>query len=153
METTEQPPTVTLEELMASNVVQETANSVVPSAEPPLIVTLEELMTSHPVIVAKEVADRATLAPLLNPTRDAYRPKLFAWAAAGFPGIYVIQSFPFTPPSICSDGVVRDVTAYTWYLLGVDIEIVLANIQSLLLGIVVSYSFAGNVLQIHVSKA
>lgn len=156
MDNTEQPPTVTLEELMASNavtVVQETVNSVVPSAEPPLIVTLEELMASHAVILAQETADRVTLGPLLNPTRDAYRPKLFAWAAAGFPGIYVIQSFSFTPPSICSDGVARDVTAYTWYLLRIDIEIILANIQSLLPGIVVSYSFAGNVLQIHVSKA
>ena len=121
------------------------------AAEP--ITTLEELMASHAAILAKETVDRATLDPLLNPTRDAYRPQLFAWAAAGFPGIYVIQSFPFTPPSICSDGVTRDVTAYTWYLLKTDIEVVLANIQSLLPGIVVSYSFAGNALQIHVSKA
>jgi len=121
--------------------------------EPPHIATLDELMSSHAAVVAQEAADRATLAPLLNPTREAYRPQLFAWAAAGFPGIYVVQSFPFTPPSVCSDGVVRDVVGYTWYLLGVEIEIVLAAIQSMLTGIVVSYSFQGNVLRIHVSRA
>jgi hypothetical protein len=121
--------------------------------EPPHIATMDELMASHAVIVAQENADRATLSPLLTPTREAYRPQLFAWAGAGFPGIYVVQSFPFTPPSVCSDGVTRDVVAYTWYLLGVEIGGVLANIQSMLTGITVSYSFEGNVLRIHVSKA
>jgi hypothetical protein len=119
----------------------------------PVIATMDELMASHAVTVAQENTDRGTLAPLLNPTREAYRPQLFAWAAAGFPGIYVIQSFTFTPPNICSDGVTRDVTGYAWYLLGVEIESVLATIQSMMTGIVVSYSFQGNVLRIHVSKA
>jgi hypothetical protein len=127
-------------------------NMIVP-VQAPVIATMDELMASHAVIVAQEAADRATLAPLLNPTREAYRPQLFAWAAAGFPGIYVIQSFPFTPPSVCSDGVTRDIVGYAWYLLGVDIESVLATIQSMMTGIVVSYSFQGNVLRIHVSKA
>jgi hypothetical protein len=120
---------------------------------PPPIATMEELMASHAVIVAQEAAERATLAPLLNPTREGYRPQMFAWASAGFPAIYVVQSFTFTPPSVCSDGVTRDVVAYAWYLLGTDISQVITKIQSLLTGIVVSYSFAGNVLRIHVSKA
>ena len=119
----------------------------------PVIATMDELMASHAVLVAKEAADRATLSPLLNPTRESYRPQLFAWASAGFPGIYVVQSFTFTPPSVCSDGVVRDVIGYTWYLLGVEIGGVLATIQSMLTGIVVSYSFAGNTLRIHVSRS
>jgi len=126
---------------------------IIVPVQAPVIATMDELMASHAVIVAQEAADRATLSPLLNPTREAYRPQLFAWASAGFPGIYVVQSFPFTPPSVCSDGVTRDVTGYAWYLLGIEIESVLATIQSMLTGIVVSYSFQGNVLRIHVSKA
>ena len=122
-------------------------------APAPVIATMDELMASHAVVVAQEAIDRATLSPLVNPTRESYRPQLFAWASAGFPGIYVVQSFPFTPPSVCSDGVTRDVTGYAWYLLGVEIESVLTTIQSMLTGIVVSYSFQGNVLRIHVSRA
>ena len=122
-------------------------------APAPVIATMDELMASHSVLVAKEAADRATLSPLVSPTRESYRPQLFAWASAGFPGIYVVQSFTFTPPSVCSDGVVRDIVEYTWYLLGVEIGGVLATIQSMLTGIVVSYSFQGNTLRIHVSKA
>ena len=126
---------------------------VVEPTPPPVIATMDELMASHAVLVAKEAADRATLSPLLNPTRESYRPQLFAWASAGFPGIYVVQSFRFTPPSVCSDGVVRDAVGYTWYLLGVEIGDVLATIQSMLTGIVVSYSFQGNTLRVHVSRA
>ena len=119
----------------------------------PTIATMEELMASHAVLVAKETADRAALTPLTAPTPEAYRPQLFAWAAAGFPAIYVVQSFSLTPPSMCSDGVTRDAVNYAWYLLGVEIGGILANIQSMLTGITVSYSFEGNALRIHVSKA
>ena len=122
------------------------------SAPVPSIATFEELMSSHAVIVAQEAADRAVLAPLLNPTREAYRPQLFAWASAGFPAIYVVQSFTLTPPSVCSDGVTRDAVNYAWYLLGIEIGEILTKIQSMMTGITVSYSFEGNVLRVHVSK-
>ena len=118
----------------------------------PHIATIEELLSSHAALVAQETADRAALTPLTAPTAEAYRPQLFAWAAAGFPPIYVVQSFSLTPPSMCSDGVTRDAVNYAWYLLGAEIGDVLANIQSLLTGIVVSYSFAGNALKIHVTR-
>ena len=129
-----------------------TTTEVIPTP-PSTIVTMEELMASHAVTVAKEVTDRARLTPLTAPTSAAYRPQLFAWAAAGFPGIYVVQSFELTPPSVCADGVTRDVVSYTWYLLGIEIGDIIKNIQSLLPGIQVSFSFEGNVLRIHVSKA
>jgi len=128
-----------------------TAETTVVAA--PQITTMDELLSSRAAVLAQETNDRATLAPLLNPTRESYRPQLFAWAAAGFPGIYVVQSFSFTPPNVCSDGVTRDVVTYAWYLLGTDIGQVIAKIQSLLTGIVVSYSFEGTVLRIHVSRA
>lgn len=128
-------------------------SETVPPPPVPTIATLDELMASHAVLVAKETADRAALTPLTAPTPEAYRPQLFAWAAAGFPAIYVVQSFNLTPPNICSDGVTRDAVNYAWYLLGVEIGGILANIQSLLTGITVSYSFEGNALRIHVSRA
>ena len=121
--------------------------------EPPTIVTMEELMASHAVIVEKEAVDRASLNALVNPTREQYRPQLFQWAAAGFPGIYVVQSFSVSPPDLCADGVRRDVNAYINYLTGTDMGAIVANIQSLVTGIVVSFSFEGNSVRIHVSKA
>ena len=128
-------------------------NAQTGTVEAPTIVTMEELMASHAVIVEKESVDHTSLNALVNPTRDQYRPQLFQWAAAGFPGIYVIQSFSVTPPDLCADGVRRDVNAYINYLTGTDMGAVVANIQALVTGIVVSFSFEGNSVRIHVSKA
>ena len=128
-------------------------NAQTGTVEPPTIVTLDELMASHGVIVQKEANDRTSLNALVNPTRDQYRPQLFQWAAAVFPGIYVIQSFSVSPPDLCADGVRRDVNAYINYLTGTDMGAVVANIQALVTGIVVSFSFEGNSVRIHVSKA
>jgi len=118
-----------------------------------VIATMEELMSSHAVVVTQEESDRTSLSALTNPTSAQYRPQLFTWAAAGFPGIYVIQSFTLTPPSICSDGVTRDIVAYVPYLTGQDIGVMIAGIQALVTGITVSFSFLGNTLRIHVSRS
>ena len=120
---------------------------------PDVIATMEELMSSHAVVVTQEESDRTSLSALTNPTSAQYRPQLFTWAAAGFPGIYVIQSFTLTPPSICSDGVTRDIVAYVPYLTGQDIGVMIAGIQALMTGITVSFSFQGNTLRIHVSRS
>lgn len=118
-----------------------------------VIATMEELMSSHAVVVTQEESDRTSLSALTNPTSAQYRPQLFTWAAAGFPGIYVVQSFTLTPPIICSDGVTRDIVAYVPYLTGQDIGVMIAGIQALMTGITVSFSFQGNTLRIHVSRA
>ena len=122
--------------------------------EPPNIASLDELMQSHSVIIAKEAADRQSLDDLINPTREKYRPQLFQWAGLGFPAIFVIQMFNLTPPTTCSDGISRDSLAYLNYLITPKtLDSVLETIRSLMPGILVTFSFLGNTLMIHVSKA
>ena len=121
-------------------------------ALPPMVIDIAELLASQGAVKVQEDADRATLLPLLNETRELLRPQLFAWAAAGFPGIYVIQEFSVTPPAICSDGVSRGVYDYVVYLLGQEMGPIIAAIQALCIGVQISYSFAGNTLRIHVSR-
>jgi hypothetical protein len=122
--------------------------------EPPSIATLDELMQSHSVVVAKETADKQSLSGLVTPTRDQYRPQLFQWAGLGFPAIFIVQTFEVTPPTYCSDGVSRDSLGYLNYLLAPSsLDSVLETIRSLMPGILVTFSFLGNTLRIHVSKA
>jgi hypothetical protein len=122
--------------------------------EPPNIATLEELMSSHAVVVAKEAADRVALSGLVTPMRDQYRSQLFQWAGLGFPAIFVIQTFELTPPTYCSDGVRRDSVEYLNYLIIPNtLDSVLDTIRSLMPGILVSFSFLGNTLRIHVSRS
>jgi hypothetical protein len=120
--------------------------------EPSYIATLDELMASREVTIAQEAADRAALAPLLNPSRDQFRPQLFQWAAAGFPAGYVVQRMPLNPPGLCSDGVVRTLPMYTWYILETEIADLLTKINSMMTGISTSFSFEGNSLLLHVNR-
>jgi len=131
--------------------------SMFPSAatgpvEPPHIATLEELMASHEATVNKEAADRATVSILLNESRETLRAPLFQWAAAGFPAIWVVQTFTLDVPPTCSDGISRNIYEYFEYCLGTDMGSLMSNIQSKLTGIQISYSFQGNTLRLHVSK-
>jgi hypothetical protein len=121
--------------------------------EPPNIATLEELMSSHAVVVAKEAADSQLLSGLVTPMRVQYRSQLFQWAGLGFPAIFVIQTYELTPPTYCSDGVRRDSVEYLNYLIIPNtLDSVLETIRSLMPGILVSFSFLGNTLRIHVSR-
>jgi len=122
------------------------------AVEPPHIATIDELIASREATILQENTDRDSLAPLLNPSREIFRPQLFQWAAAGFPGGYVVKTMALNPPSICSDGVTRDLFAYTWYLLGTEIGDLIATINSMMTGIAVSFSFSGNSLLLHVNK-
>ena len=118
----------------------------------PLVADINELLASYGAIKNQEATDKATLIVLINETRDTLRPPLFTWAAMGFPAIYVLQEFSISPPPICSDGVSRGIVDYVGYVLGQDMGQVIATIQSLCVGVTISYSFLGNVLRIHVTK-
>lgn len=122
--------------------------------EPPNIITLEELLQSYDVTLAKESIDRQSLNGLVNPQREQYRPQLFQWASGGFQPTFIVQSFEITPPNICSDGVTRDTMAYLQFLLTpTNLDGVLDAIRALMPGILVTFSFVGNTLRIHVSRA
>jgi len=120
---------------------------------PTSIASLDELMETYTVAIAKEGVDRQLLSSLVNPLRDQYRPQLFQWAGLGFPAVFIIQTFEINPPNICSDGVTRDMIAYLKFLLSPStLDTALDGIRSLMPGIIVTFSFLGNTLQIHVTK-
>ena len=121
---------------------------------PTSIASLDELMETYTVIVTKEDTDRQSLSSLINPLSEQYRPQLFQWAGLGFPDVFIIKTFEINPPNICSDGVSRDTMAYLKFLLSpLTFNIALDTIRSLMPGIIVTFSFSGNTLQIHVTKS
>ncbi len=121
--------------------------------EPVAIVTMEELMASHSAILAKEAADTQLLvSSLINPTRDGFRTLLFQWASAGFPDMHIIQSISVTPPTMCADGVTREIGKYVEHCVGKDLGQVIEGLKALMTGIQPSWSIDGNTLRIHVTK-
>jgi len=120
---------------------------------PQHIATLDELMSSYSAVVTQEQNDIINLSVLKNPSREGFRNQLFQWAAAKFPDLYVVQSIDVNPPTICSDGVTRNLGKYIEYCLGTDMGTIIQEIAALLIGINPTWSTDGNTLRIHVTKA
>lgn len=122
--------------------------------EPPIIASMEELVKSYEATIAQETQDRQMLQALLTPSREVFRTQLFQWAGRGFTDRYCIHSFTLTPPSVCSDGVVRTFPGYIDYCLdGKNMGHITETMASLMPGIEVSYSIVGNTAFIYVSRS
>jgi hypothetical protein len=121
--------------------------------EPPIIASIEELVKSYEATIAQETQDRQILQALLTPSRELFRTQLFQWAGRGFTSRYAIHSFTLTPPSVCSDGIVRTFPGYIDYCLdGKTMGHITETMASLMPGIEVSYSIIGNTAFIYVSR-
>ena len=121
--------------------------------EPPNIATLDELLLSYESTLLNESTDRSALSVLTNPSRESFRPQLFQWAALGFPNSYIIQSIRINPPTICSDGVTRNVGKYVEYCIGTDLGTVVQSLASLMTGIQPTWSTTENTVRIHVTRS
>lgn len=126
---------------------------IIEPGPPPMLIDIAELLSSHAGIKQQEITDRSTLSVLLNPSRESIRASMFQWAELGFPPIYILQQLSVTPPAVCSDGVSRSLYDYVTYLLGQDMGAINASIQALCVGVLISYSFQGNTVRIHVSRS
>jgi hypothetical protein len=118
-----------------------------------LLLSIDDLLNSHESTVAKETVDRTAVATFTTPSVDILKPALFRWAAAGFPGGFVVNTLTLAPPALCSDGVSRLLTAYFEYLYGSTFQAWLQTLETLTNGMTFTFSHDGaNVISLHVSR-
>jgi len=120
---------------------------------PTYLMTLDELQQYHDTTLESETTDKASMNFIINPSTSGIQQNLIQWASAGFPSNYQVLSVSLIRPSPCSDGVSRDMLQYISYLTGSDIDSLTTAFQSNFLGISFSYSIAGNIVNLHASKA
>lgn len=121
--------------------------------ESPYIITIDELKATQEALSNKETVDRATLNNFIQPDVENLKKRLLNWASSGFPDGFVIFSLSIQLPNKCLDGEVRDIFNYVNYLLGEPIGQKLQVLNSKLPGMLLSYSFPGDQVCIHVSKS
>lgn len=115
-----------------------------PISEPlPDILTLDDIMSSHDLVLQKEAADKSVLETIGTQSALSLKPKLIEWVAKGKPPAYPIMDFSVSPPSQCSDGVVRDLTEYIQYCSGKSIHEHVGLLQAKLVGITISFANIG----------
>ena len=120
---------------------------------PPQVISLDDLMNEQTVVLAKESTDRNAVAAFINPSAASLKPALYRWAAAGFPGAYIVDTLALTPPPVCSDGMSRSLAIYMEFLMGKSISAWLSSLEAMTSGMLFTFSHDGNTrVVLHVSK-
>lgn len=122
--------------------------------EPPLPpITMDDLITSTQFILKKEADDKLVLEGISNIPQSQLKDKLLEWAIAGFPNVYEIYKIVITPPTICSDGIVRNLPDYIVFCSGKPIYDHVSALQQKVTGISISFANMGTHISIVASKA
>jgi hypothetical protein len=120
---------------------------------PPPTLTLAEILAAQEVLAKREADDKAKLEAIGQISIDTLRPKLIAWAVAGFPNNYVIHDLTILPPATCSDGVGRSLADYIGFCSGKTLSQHIAPLQAVLPDITVAFTYTSPVISIVVVKA
>ena len=133
-----------------------TEEEVVPTVvepTPPPPIRLEDILSSVELLQSKEIADKSLLESIATISYDALKPRLIQWAVSGFRNAYTIHEIPMTAPPLCSDGQTRSLQDYIEFISGKTIQAHVAELQTRLADIVVSFAYTGASIAIVVSKS
>jgi hypothetical protein len=104
------------------------------------------------VVTQKEQQDKANLESISTISYETLKTKLLSWATSGFPNVYEIHKLTITPPTICSDGVTRNLSDYIEFCSGKPIQEHVAILQQRVQGMIISFCNMGTHISIVVSK-
>lgn len=100
---------------------------------PPIIeLTTEELQL-------KEQTDASHISNLFAVDSDSFRDKVVEWSLLGYPDSYVVATYEFGVPKVCSDGVSRNPADYINFCLGHDIFDDVKDTNKKLKGMVIGF--------------
>jgi hypothetical protein len=119
---------------------------------PPPKITIADILASQQVLLQTEATHKTLLDGIGLMDQTSLRNKLVLWGTLGFPNVYVIHEVAVTPPSVCSDGVSRDLASYITFCSGKTIQEHIALLQGLVDDMTVSFTYTGSSIQIVVSK-
>lgn len=123
-----------------------------PIIVPPPVITLDDILSSVEVVKQKENDDKASLESLASVPYDTLKSKLLTWATSGFPNVYELFKLTIVPPSICSDGVTRNLTEYIQFCSGKTMQEHVASIQQRVQDMVISFANMGSYIAVVVSR-
>ena len=119
---------------------------------PPPTISLQDILNAVEVSQTREAEDKVKLEAIGTISFETLRASLVQWAVRGFPNAYVVHEVSVASPSVCSDGVVRNLTDYVSFCSGKTITEHVAVLQERFTDIVVSFAYSGSAILIVVSK-
>jgi hypothetical protein len=115
-------------------------------------ISLQDILSSVEVIQNQEAEDKAKLEGIGTISFNTLKASLIQWANTGFPNAYEIHRVYINPPSVCSDGVVRNLADYIVFCSGKTIHEHVDVLHQRTPDIEVSFANMGGYIGIVVSK-
>ena len=119
---------------------------------PPDILTMADILGEQSVLVAKEQTDGDAIRSLGTASVLGLKPVFVEWASKGFPDNYPLLTVEVSPPSICSDGVIRSLPEYIEFCSGNSLSHHIGLLQAKLPDIRVAYANLGGSLAAILSR-
>lgn len=126
---------------------------ITPVILPPPVITLNDILSSVEVIAQKEQEDKATLESIALIPHETLKSKLVTWATLGFPNVYEIHRLVIIPPTICSDGVSRNLSDYIEFCSQKPMQEHVASLQQRVQDMVITFANMGSHIAIVVSRS
>jgi hypothetical protein len=128
-------------------------NDPLPPPPPPDVLTFSDIENDYAVLLAKEQADGDAIRSLGTVSVLGLKPLFVEWYSKGCPPSYPVYRVSVTPPSRCSDGVVRTLSDYIEFCSGTTLQDQVALFQAKLPDIRVSFANIQGQVALIVSKA
>ena len=120
----------------------------------PTVLSVLDIENEREMLVQRETNMKNVLTnTFLNVNILALKSVLLNWAMAGYPSLYPVLSAQINIPSVCSDGVVRDIQPYLEYCFGMPLSDVVDAISAKLVGMLVSYVYTPTSFSICVTRS
>ena len=143
------PPISTMSTIIMAPIITMSTLLSPPSA----VISLDDLLNHQTVVLAKESTDRNAVLSFISPTSESLKAVLFQWASGGFQGGYVVNTLSLMPPSVCSDGMSRNLPVYMEYLMGKSIGDWLETLGAMTAGMSFTFSHNGSTqINLHVTR-
>ena len=124
-----------------------------PEYVPPQTISLLDITNAMEVVQQKEAQDKQLLEAIGSLPFEGLKSSLIRWALLGYPNAHVIHSVVVTPPTTCSDGVVRDLSDYIVFCSGKPMYQHVEPLQARMTDITVSFANFGSFIGIVVTRS
>ena len=136
----------------SGNPLLDASGNFIPMPPVPEVLTMADILGDHSMVVAKEQADGDAIRSIGTTSVLGLKPVFVEWASKGFPDNYPLLTIQVSPPSICSDGVVRSLPDYIVYCAGNPLSHYIDLLQAKLPDIRVAYANLGGSLAAILSR-
>jgi hypothetical protein len=136
----------------SGNPLLDASGNFIPMPAVPEVLTMADILGDHAMVVAKEQADGVAIRSIGSASVLGLKPVFVEWASKGFPDNYPLLTIQVTPPSICSDGVVRSLPDYIVFCAGNPLSHYIDLLQAKLPDIRVAYANLGGSLAAILSR-